>query len=125
MHHVRNGQPREWSTFPTDAKEKELSIHFLSHVNESDYTISFRQYDVKLDWRVTLNGRQIGTLVTDEQDLISYLTVPRGTLHEGENDFLYQMQRIYSRRHTRWRNKDRSPAAEGSIIGCVNRHPGL
>ena len=88
MHHVRNGQPREWSTFPTDAKEKELLIHFLSHVNESDYTISLRQYDVKLDWRVTLNGREIGTLVTDEQDLIAYLTVPSGTLHEGENDLL-------------------------------------
>ncbi len=88
MHHVRNSQPREWSEFPIDAKEKELLIHFSSHANKSDQTISFRQYDVKLNWRVTLNGRDIGSLVTDEKDMITYLTVPIGTLQEGENELL-------------------------------------
>ena len=88
LHHVRNSQPREWSEFPIDAKEKELLIHFSSHANKSDQTISFRQYDVKLNWRVTLNGRDIGSLVTDEKDLVTYLTVPIGTLHDGENELL-------------------------------------
>ena len=88
LHHVRNSQPREWSEFPIDAKEKELLIHFSSHANKSDQTISFRQYDVKLNWRVTLNGRDIGSLVTDEKDLVNYLTVPIGTLHDGENELL-------------------------------------
>ena len=30
----------------------------------------------------------IGSLVTDEKDLITYLTVPIGTLHDGENELL-------------------------------------
>jgi hypothetical protein len=88
FHHVRNLQPREWSEFPIDAKEKELLIHFSSHANKSDQTISFRQYDVKLNWRVTLNGHNIGSLVTDEKDLVTYLTVPIGVLHDGKNELL-------------------------------------
>src|SRR6187455_1280714 len=88
LHHVRNSQPREWSEFPINAKEKELLIHFSSHTNKSDQTISFRQDDVKLNWRVTLNGRDIGPLVTDEKDLVTYLTVPVGILREGENELL-------------------------------------
>jgi hypothetical protein len=88
MHHVRNGQPREWSEFPINAKEKELSIHFSSKVNTSDQTISLRQYDVKLDWRVVLNGLDIGSLATDENDMTIYLAVPPGTLRDGQNELL-------------------------------------
>ena len=88
LHHVRNRAPREWSEFPIEAKEKELLIHFSSHANKSDQTISFRQDDVKLNWRVTLNGRDIGSLVTDEKDLVTYFTVPVGTLRDGENELL-------------------------------------
>ena len=88
LHHVRNREPREWSEFPIEAKEKELLIHFSSHANKSDQTISFRQDDVKLNWRVTLNGRDIGSLVTDEKDLVTYFTVPVGTLRDGENELL-------------------------------------
>jgi hypothetical protein len=85
---VRNNQPREWSEFPIEAKEKELLLHFSSHANKSDQTISIRQYDVKLNWRVTLNGRDIGSLVTDEKDLVTYLSIPIGALHDGENELL-------------------------------------
>ena len=88
LHHLRNGQPREWSEFPLDAKEKELSIQFAASTNKSEQTLSLRQYDVKQDWRVLLNGNDLGSLVTDEKDMMVYLTIPTGILREGTNELL-------------------------------------
>ena len=88
MEDVRNAEPREWSEFPTKSKLRELSIQFASDYNKSEQTISLRQHDVKLEWRVALNGKDIGSLASDEKDMIIYLPVPAGTLRDGENQLL-------------------------------------
>ena len=74
-HHVRNADPREWSSFPKIADKKKLLLYFQSSPNPSEQTLSLRQADVKLNWIVLLNGRPLGSLVTDEKDLMSYFKI--------------------------------------------------
>src|SRR5688572_22925887 len=85
-HHLRNGQPREWSEFPIETSETELLISFPSTANKLEQTISFRQYDVKQEWRILLNKRDIGSLATDEKDMITYYSIPAGILRDGSNE---------------------------------------
>lgn len=79
-HHLRNADPREWSEFPEKASLTKLSLPFTSAKNAGEQTLSLRQYDVKQNWRVVLNGKQLGSLVSDEKDLMAYLTIPPGVL---------------------------------------------
>ena len=79
-HPVRNADPREWFDFPEAAAQRNLVVHFSSSPNDSEHTLSIRQYDVKMNWTVTLNGRTLGTLVPDEKDLLCYLKIPPGVL---------------------------------------------
>lgn len=85
MHHLRNGETREWSEFPIQANEKQLLIHFPSQTNLSDQTLYLRQYDVKQNWRVLINDHDVGPLVSDEKDMITYFTIPARALLNGEN----------------------------------------
>src|SRR5262245_4424917 len=85
MHHLRNGQDREWSEFPKEAKGKELSIQFSANANTSQQTLSLQQYDVKQNWRILLNDLDIGGLVADEKRMKVYFTIPVGSLRDGSN----------------------------------------
>lgn len=85
MHHLRNGETREWTKFP-ETSIMSLSLHFSAQQNVSEYTIEFRQYDVKQRWQVFINDNAIGTLIQDEQDITTYLAVPAGTLLNGDNE---------------------------------------
>lgn len=90
MHFLRNGVTREWSEFPAEVKEKQLTIHFPRHRNLSDETLSLCQYDVKQNWQVLINGKSIGSLVTDEKEMTTYLSVPAKILVDGQNTLLIQ-----------------------------------
>ena len=90
MHFLRNGVTREWSEFPAEVKEKQLTIHFPSHRNLSDETLSLYQYDVKQNWQVLINGKRLGSLVTDEKEMTTYLSVPAEVLVDGQNTLLIQ-----------------------------------
>ena len=83
-YHLRNTGEREWSDFPEQAQEQSHRLQFNINVPDRETTLSLRQYDVKGNWRVLLNGEHLGTLVQDEKDLIRYLKIPRGAL-KGEN----------------------------------------
>jgi hypothetical protein len=85
MHHLRNGESREWSEFPLDANEKELLIHFRGRVNVGEQTLSLQQYDVKQNWKIQINNREIGSLVIDEQAMMTYYSIPSNLLLDGEN----------------------------------------
>jgi hypothetical protein len=78
--HIRNADPREWAEFAEVAQQTHLVAHFTSRPNASEQTLSLRQYDVKLTWKVFLNGTPIGNLEQDEKDLMRYLKVPPGIL---------------------------------------------
>lgn len=79
-HHLRNTGPMEWSSFPEAADQNKFVLYFQSRPNDTEKTLALRQYDVKLNWIVLLNGRSIGTLVADEKDLMSFLKIPPGLL---------------------------------------------
>jgi hypothetical protein len=85
MHHLRNTQLREWSEFPRQAGDSQLTVRFPAGINATDQTLCLRQYDVKQDWTLLINDRVIGTLVGDEKDMITYFDVPSRTLRDGGN----------------------------------------
>ena len=85
MHHLRNGEVQEWSAFPIKADHQELLIRFSGNKNDNEQTLYLRQYDVKLNWRILINDHDIGSLVTDEKDLIAYYKIPSGILQSGDN----------------------------------------
>ncbi|MFO0907319.1 MAG: hypothetical protein U0794_02975 [Isosphaeraceae bacterium] len=86
MHHLgRVGQP-EWREFATRRPEGDsLTLRFPAQPNAAEGLLRLRQSNVKLDRAVRLNGRRLGRLVLDESDLIHELTLPAGTLRDGEN----------------------------------------
>jgi len=86
MHHLRNGETREWSEFPLETNGRELKVKFSGRANDSDYTLRLKQYDVKQHWRVLLNDRELGSLVADEKDMIVYFAVPSNLLRDGQNE---------------------------------------
>lgn len=85
FYHLRNADPREWSEFPAKAFGKELLINFEVDRNTIPKTLSLRQYDVKLEWTVEINGNILGSLDTDEKDLVHYYLIERGFLKIGSN----------------------------------------
>jgi hypothetical protein len=87
MHHLRNGETREWTKFP-ETSVMSLSLHFSAQANASEQTLEVRQYNVKQRWEVFINGKAIGTLIEDEQDITTYLKVPSNTLRNGDNELI-------------------------------------
>jgi hypothetical protein len=90
LHHLRAGQQREWSDFPADAEGSSLTRVFASDRNDREWSLRARQQDVKQIWRVLVNGKEIGRLLTDENDTIVYLPVPAGILRSGENKLVIE-----------------------------------
>jgi hypothetical protein len=84
LHHLRNADPVEWTEFSTQP-ERQLILKFTAERNPTTQTLSLRQYDVKQNWDVLINDRDIGSLVADEKDLMAYLSIPVGALRDGEN----------------------------------------
>lgn len=79
-HNLRNGEIREWSEFPAQVQEKKLVIHFSSERNDVEQTLSLRQNDVKLNWQVAINNFPLGSLIPDENGLLTYFKIPAGIL---------------------------------------------
>jgi predicted metal-dependent phosphoesterase TrpH len=96
MHSLRNGETREWSEFPTNVTGKQLTLKFDHHANQSAHTLHLRQYDVKQTWRVAINNHDIGLLVSDEKDMMTYLDIPSGVLQSGENELTIKCQDVIS-----------------------------
>jgi hypothetical protein len=74
-YHIRNSDPREWTEFPQKAEKRKLQIIFATQPNTAEQTLSLRQYDIKLNWRLILNGHVLGALAVDEKDLLSYFRI--------------------------------------------------
>src|SRR5688572_1364370 len=85
LHHLRAGAAREWAEFPETPEGPDLAVRFPAARNPGEVTLRLRQEDVKLAWRVVLNGAELGRLVTDENALVLQLVVPAGRLVDGEN----------------------------------------
>jgi hypothetical protein len=85
LHHLRVGAEREWSDFPAQAEGPSLTVHLQAEANAGEWTLRLRQQDVRLTWKVLLNGKEISRLSTDENDTVLYLPIPPGALRAGEN----------------------------------------
>lgn len=88
--HLRNVEPREWSSFPEQAERARLEVHFAAKLNEGEATLRIRQQDVKQLWRVLLNEKPLGELLRDEADIVWYLPIPPKALSDGENVLLIE-----------------------------------
>ncbi len=82
------GKPGQWEwqyyrNVPVDAERWEH--RFQAHANAREAALLIRQQDVKLGWPVTLNGRRLGTLTTQETPLESVFALAPGWLRDGEN----------------------------------------
>ena len=86
MHHLRSGAVREWSAFPERAEGTQLVLAFRAQSNQREQTLRLRHRDLKQAWRVLLNGAEIARLPFDEADMITYWSVPAGTLTAGRNE---------------------------------------
>jgi hypothetical protein len=84
MRHLRNGDKREWSTFPASG-DRSLVISFDVSDPASWKTIRIRQQDVKQPWQLSINNKEAGQLVADEKDLTIYLPLPDNFLTAGKN----------------------------------------
>ena len=80
-YHLRNTGSREWSDFPERAQMSTYRLQFRAPTLETESTLSLRQYNVKGNWRIVLNGEHLGILHPDEKDLIRYLRIPAGALN--------------------------------------------
>ena len=85
LYHLRVGAKPEWSDFAALPDAASLVVNFRSEANDSDWTLRLRQLDVRLTWKVLLNGKEIGKLLSDENDTILYLPIPRGAVRAGKN----------------------------------------
>ena len=83
--HLRGSGEREWSSFAEQPQASSLDRVFFARENQSEWTLSLQQVDVKQSWQVRINDRVIGTLVRDENLLVSDYAVPAKTIRRGQN----------------------------------------
>jgi hypothetical protein len=85
-HHLRSGTAAEWQEFASKTPQgKRLDLRFEAKRNATDATLLIQQDNVKLDWRVEVNGTRVGNLFLMEEPLVWAMTVPAGTLRAGVN----------------------------------------
>lgn len=76
----------EWAEFAdSHPLGPSWSSTFTAAPNPHEYTLFIQQDDVKKNWSVRLNGKNLGDLFHMEAPLVHTLTVPPGTLRQGEN----------------------------------------
>ncbi len=88
--HLRSGERREWSDFPERAAGAKLVVSFEAKANTSPSTLGLRRIDVKEAWQVVLNGKRLGRLFSDENDMDEVWELPAGALKNGENTLLVE-----------------------------------
>lgn len=96
LHHLRFGE-REWAEFPEQPEGERLQIAFEAKANAAEQTLLLRQVDVKQQWLITLNGKPVGKLRIDENDMIEGFSIPPGTLVDGENRLLIEQDKLRQR----------------------------
>lgn len=79
---LRNGKAREWVTSPAEVSDSSFNISFDLPKSR---LFAITQYDVNHDWRVMMNGKDIGALIVDEQKMVTYFPVPERLLKEKNN----------------------------------------
>lgn len=85
LHHLRSGAEREWTEFPPQSEGPRWRFSFQAQSNPKPWTLRVRQRDVREAWNLSINGRVLGRLPQDENELITLWPLAAGTLVSGEN----------------------------------------
>jgi hypothetical protein len=86
LHHLRGkGEPHRWSDFPPVADADRLEVSFESRANTEAWTLWIRQYAVRGQRPIAINGRNVGRLSNDMRDMTLAIPIPPGTLVDGTN----------------------------------------
>jgi hypothetical protein len=85
MHHLRQGEPREWAAFPEQPDAGQYALDFDSPANAQEWTLQLRQQDVKQSWTIRLNDQEVGKLHRDENDMRVCFPLKAGMLKDGKN----------------------------------------
>lgn len=93
MHHLRQMEPREWSTFPETAEATKLELKFEAKAAARERCLSLRQQNVKENWTISLNGEQLGKLHINEIDMRVYYEVEFDLVKDGENTLTIECPR--------------------------------
>ena len=90
LHHLRAAGDREWSDFAERPAADRWKVEFAAAKNHGEHTLRLRQQDVKQPWRVQLNGKEVGRLALDENDTITYYSLPTEALIDGRNTLVIE-----------------------------------
>lgn len=85
LHHLRHGPDPEWTHFPKESDGASLHLKFDADAIGEDWTLRLRHQDVKQNWKVLINGKELMRLRQDENDMVVFTPLPRGLLKKGEN----------------------------------------
>ncbi|MCB1062765.1 MAG: CehA/McbA family metallohydrolase [Verrucomicrobiae bacterium] len=85
FHHLRNAEPREWSSFPKMAESDRLKLTFDLESPDEFKLLTLRQQETKQAWAIRLNGTQIGALPRDHNHLEYAVAIPPRLLKESAN----------------------------------------
>ncbi len=85
MRHIRFGEEREWTEFPEQAEASEFQLNFELDQALDVATLRIRHRDVKQRWVVEVNNARLGTLPVDENQMVTFWSIPSGTLKRGSN----------------------------------------
>ncbi|MEE2643145.1 MAG: CehA/McbA family metallohydrolase [Planctomycetota bacterium] len=83
--HLRSAARQEWSRFPQADPGPNKGLTFQAKKNDSSMSLVVRQNDVRQVWQVRLNGKNLGNLKRDQNDLTRVLEIPADSLLDGEN----------------------------------------
>ncbi len=89
-HHLNSTSQAEWSWFADESEGNRFQTTFQIDGEPAAGTLLIRQADVRLTWKVSVNGTEVGRLQRDENDLIQSLTVPAKAVRQGENSLVIQ-----------------------------------
>jgi hypothetical protein len=94
LHHLGVADKPEWEEFTTvrPAHRNQLDVEFQARAGASDYTLEIQAGDVEMDWRVRLNGQEIGSLRRGSELTTTYLAVPAAAVKDGANQLRVSFQ---------------------------------
>ena len=89
-HHLNTVPQAEWSWFADESEGNRFQTKFRIDGEPTAGTLLIRQTDVRLTWKVSINGTEVGRLQRDENDLIQSLSVPTNAIRQGENELVIE-----------------------------------
>ncbi|MEX2579805.1 MAG: CehA/McbA family metallohydrolase [Verrucomicrobiales bacterium] len=84
--HVRNAEPREWSSYPEKAEAARFHLAFDLESPDSFKLLTLRQEGIKQFWDVLLNGSKLARLTRDHNHLEHGIEIPADLLKATGNE---------------------------------------